>query len=77
MVLTAEDSSATSRHRSPRGRAWSALLLLPVGGAVATLALPADRPRLFGIPLFYVLHFAVCLVSTAVAALLQYLARDV
>ncbi|MER5950158.1 hypothetical protein ABT127_29305 [Streptomyces sp. NPDC001904] len=75
--MTAENESAPSRHGLPRSRAWSALLLLPVGCAVAALAFPADRPRLFGVPLFYVLHFAVCLVSTAVTALLQYLARDV
>ncbi|MGE7388622.1 hypothetical protein ACQKM2_24435 [Streptomyces sp. NPDC004126] len=47
------------------------LLLLPVAAAPATLALPPDRPRLLGIPLFYVLHFAVCLLSAGAAALLQ------
>ncbi|MEV7520876.1 hypothetical protein [Streptomyces sp. NPDC091371] len=71
----AGDGSAGSGRRSSRLAARCALLLLPVAAAAVTLALPPDRPRLFGIPLFYVLHFAVCLLSAAVTALLRRLSR--
>ncbi|MGW2281019.1 hypothetical protein [Streptomyces sp. NPDC001770] len=46
-----------------------------MAAAAATLAVPPDRPLLFGIPLFYVLHFVVCLLSAAVAPLLRRLYR--
>lgn len=63
--------------RGPSGRgAWSVLLLLPVAAAALTIVLPLCRPRLLGIPLFYVLHFAVCLLSAAVTTLVQRLTRD-
>lgn len=72
---SAADGSAGSVRRSSRLASRCALLLLPVAAAAATLAVPSDRPRLFGIPLFYVLHFAVCLLSAAVTALLRRLSR--
>ncbi|MEU8975218.1 DUF3311 domain-containing protein [Streptomyces monashensis] len=80
-MLAAEDESAGSRrgsprHKASRRKAWSVLLLVPVGAATVTIILPPDRPRLLGIPLFYVLHFAVCLLSTAVTALIQRLTKD-
>ncbi|MFF7364595.1 hypothetical protein [Streptomyces sp. NPDC008125] len=46
-----------------------------MAAAAATLAVPPDRPLLFGIPLFYVLHVVVCLLSAAIAPLLRRLYR--
>ncbi|WP_330330958.1 hypothetical protein OHS33_15335 [Streptomyces sp. NBC_00536] len=74
-VEAAEDEPAGDGPGPPRRTARGALLLLPVAATAATLALPPDRPRLFGVPLFYVLHFTVCLLSAAVTALLQRLSR--
>ncbi|WP_369173058.1 hypothetical protein AB5J49_36165 [Streptomyces sp. R28] len=60
----------------PRRRAWRALLLVQLAAPALTIAIPFDRPRLLGIPLFYVLHFAICLLSVAVTTLMQRPAGD-
>ncbi len=59
---------------SRRAAPWI-LSVLAVFAAAAMLALPPDRPRLFGIPFFYVLQFAVCVVSAAVTVLPPLLRR--
>ncbi|MGV9884421.1 hypothetical protein [Streptomyces sp. NPDC003006] len=74
--MAAEDDPADSGRGTPRRKVRGLLLLIPVIAAAATVAVPPDRPRLFGIPLFYLLHFAVCLLSAALAALFRHLTKD-
>lgn len=74
-VKAVGDGSAGGGRRLSRRAALWILPLLPLAAASATLALPPDRPLLFGVPLFYVLHFAVCVLSAAVTALLRRLYR--
>ncbi|MEU9197831.1 DUF3311 domain-containing protein [Streptomyces hundungensis] len=73
--MAAEDDPAGGGSTTPWRTAKGVLLLVPVAAAAATVAVPPDRPRLFGIPLFYLLHFAICLLSVALAALFRHLTR--
>ncbi|MEV0375423.1 hypothetical protein AB0I10_37645 [Streptomyces sp. NPDC050636] len=75
--MAAKDEPDSAARRSPRRSAWRVLLLVPFTAPVLTIALPNDHPGPSGIPLVYTLHFACCLVSMAVTALVQHLAKDV
>lgn len=41
---------------------------MPIAAPALVIAVHPDRPRLCGIPLFYWLHLACCLLSAAVTA---------
>lgn len=74
--MAAKDEPGRRTPRASRSGVWHALLLIPVATPALTIALPLSQPRLLGIPLFYVLHLAICLLSAAVTCLVQRLVKD-
>ncbi|MGW1868155.1 DUF3311 domain-containing protein [Streptomyces mauvecolor] len=52
-------------------RAWRLLLVVPIAAPVLVIAVRPDRPRPCGIPLFYWLHLACCLLSVAVTTVVN------
>ncbi|SHL36379.1 hypothetical protein [Streptomyces yunnanensis] len=73
--MAAKDEPGRRRAGASRSGAWRALLLVPVAVALA-IVLPFSWPRLLGIPLFYWLYFAVCLLTAVVSDVVQRLIKD-
>lgn len=73
--MVARRRSGERRRGSLGRRAWSLLLVVPIAAPALVIAVHPDRPRLCGIPLFYWLHLACCLLSAAVTAVVNHTTR--
>ncbi|CAM5260085.1 hypothetical protein SXANM310S_02601 [Streptomyces xanthochromogenes] len=73
--MVARRLSGERRRKSLGPRAWGLLLVVPIAAPALVIVVRPDRPRLCGIPLFYWLHLACCLLSVAVTTVVNHRIR--